>query len=107
MFYRNLINGQIAFFNGIPNEDWVLATQNEIDAENLKQKKEEKIAQCQAYLESTDWQASAFIKYGRPLDSNVQENCLKAKELKAQIKACTTLEELNKEELNNINIYFD
>jgi len=102
MFYRNLINGQIAFFGGVPNEDWVLATQNEIDNFELDQAKAVKTAECQAYLEKTDWQASAFIKYGRPIDSNVQGNCLKARELKTQIESCTTLEELE-----NININFD
>jgi hypothetical protein len=68
----------------------------------LEQGKQTKTAQCQTYLQSTDWQAAAFIKYGRPVDANVSENCLKAKQWKIEIDACTTLEELNK-----INIDFN
>lgn len=68
----------------------------------LLEKKTEKIAQCQDYLEQTDWQANAFIKYGRPIDANVPGNCLKAKQWKSDIKACTTIEELE-----NININFN
>ena len=67
----------------------------------LEQAKAIKTAQCQAYLESTDWQVSAFIKYARPIDANVSENCLNAKQWKIDIAACTTLEELD-----NINIDF-
>ena len=72
------------------------------DEDFLAEKKNEKTAQCQTYLEGTDWQAAAFIKYGRPVDANVSENCLKAKQWKIEIAACTTLEELN-----NININFE
>lgn len=68
----------------------------------LEQEKIIKIAQCQQYLAETDWQASAFIKYGRPIDNGVKENCLKAKKLKDDIEACTTLKELKK-----ININFE
>jgi len=71
------------------------------DSVLLEQGKQIKIAQCQTYLQSTDWQAAAFIKYDRPIDANVSENCLKAKQWKIEIDACTTLEELN-----NINIDF-
>lgn len=71
------------------------------DSVLLEQGKQSKTAQCQAYLEGTDWQAAALIKYGRQLDANVAENCLKAKQWKIDIAACTTLEELN-----NININF-
>jgi len=72
------------------------------DSVLLEQAKIDKIAQCQTYLESTDWQAAAFTKYGRPIDANVSENCLKAKQWKIDVAACTTLEELN-----NININFN
>jgi hypothetical protein len=68
----------------------------------LEQGKQTKTAQCQTYLESTDWQAAAFIKYGRTIDANVSENCLKAKQWKIDIAACTTLEQLNA-----ININFE
>jgi hypothetical protein len=67
----------------------------------LEQGKQIKTAQCQDYLQGTDWQAAAFIKYSRPIDANVSENCLKAKQWKIDIAACTTLEELE-----NINIDF-
>jgi hypothetical protein len=67
----------------------------------LEQGKQIKTAQCQNYLQGTDWQAAAFIKYSRPIDANVSENCLKAKQWKIDIAACTTLEELE-----NINIDF-
>ena len=71
------------------------------DSVLLEQGKQSKTAECQAYLEGTDWQAVALIKYNRPLDANVAKNCLKAKQWKIDIAACTTLEELN-----NININF-
>lgn len=72
------------------------------DSVLLEQGKQTKTAQCQTYLEGTDWQAAAFIKYGRPVDANVSKNCLKAKQWKIEIDACTTLEKLN-----NININFE
>ena len=72
------------------------------DSVLLEQEKVVKIAQCKQYLVETDWQANAFIKYGRPIDSGVKENCLKAKKLKADIEACTTLKELEK-----INVNFE
>jgi hypothetical protein len=71
------------------------------DSVLLEQGKQIKTAQCQDYLQWTDWQAAAFIKYSRPIDANVSENCLKAKQWKIDIAACTTLEELE-----NINIDF-
>jgi len=77
-------------------DSWAELTQSEIDAYELEQAKLAKTAQCQTYLEGTDWQAAAFIKYGRPIDANVSENCLKAKQWKIDIAACTTLEQLNK-----------
>lgn len=70
------------------------------DSVLLEQGKQSKTAECQAYLQSTDWQAAAFIKYGRPVDANVSENCLKAKQWKIDIAACTTLEELNAININ-------
>jgi hypothetical protein len=71
------------------------------DSVLLEQGKQIKTAQCEDYLQGTDWQAAAFIKYSRPIDANVFENCLKAKQWKIDIAACTTLEELE-----NINIDF-
>lgn len=100
MYYKNQITNKIGFFGGTPDKNWVLATQSEINAYELEQAKITKIAQCQAYLESTDWQATAFIKYNRPIDANVFENCLKANQWKVDIAACTTLEELNAININ-------
>lgn len=68
------------------------------DSDELQRKKDEKIAICDSYLESTDWQAAAFIKYKRPVDSDVEKKCLLAKKKKSEIKACETLEQL--EEIN-------
>lgn len=68
----------------------------------LNYAKKQKLDQCRAYLESTDWQAVAFIKYGRPIDSGVKENCLKAKKFMDDIEACKTLKQLEK-----ININFE
>jgi hypothetical protein len=88
-----LTESEIAESNQLPSEEDLL--------NQLKSQQNEKIAQCQLYLQSTDWQAAAFIKYSRPVDANVSENCLKAKQWKIDIDACTSLEELN-----NININF-
>jgi hypothetical protein len=70
------------------------------ESEILEQMKIEKLAKCQKFLESTDWQAAAFIKYDRPIDANVSENCLKAKQWKIDIAACTSLEQLNAININ-------
>jgi hypothetical protein len=101
-YLENLETNQIvkgeefgAFF-----DSWIELTQDEIDAYELEKAKLPKIAQCQVYLESTDWQAAAFIKYGRPIDTNVSENCLKANQWKVDIASCTTLEELNAININ-------
>jgi len=102
-YLKNLETGEIIKGDSFGSffDSWAELTQSEIDAYELEQAKLAKIAQCQAYLESTDWQAVAFIKYARPINTNVFENCLKAKQWKIDIAACTTLEELN-----NINIDF-
>jgi len=96
MFLKNKITNEIGQFANSQGEDWIELTENEIDIYELRQAKQIKKAQCQTYLQNTDWQAAAFIKYNRPIDSNVSENCLRAKQLKKDIEACTTLEELNK-----------
>ena len=93
--HQEALGKQMCVVNGVYQE-YVIP-----DSVLLEQGKQSKTAQCQAYLEGTDWQAAAFIKYNRPLDANVAENCLKAKQWKINIAACTTLEELN-----NINIDF-
>ncbi len=48
-----------------------------------------------SYLASTDWQASAFIKYGRPIDDGIKERCQQARDEIHQIEAATTLDDLN------------
>jgi hypothetical protein len=45
MYYKNLVNNQIGFFGGIPDKNWVLATQNEIDIYKLEQTKSFKLTQ--------------------------------------------------------------
>jgi hypothetical protein len=97
IYLKNLETGEIIKGNlfGSFFDSWRKLTQDEIDAYELEQAKLPKIAQCQSYLEGTDWQAVAFIKYGRAIDTNVSENCLKANQWKVDIAACTTLEELN------------
>lgn len=47
------------------------------------------------YLSSTDWQAAAFVKYDRPIDSGVKDKCKLANKEINEIEVCTTLEELN------------
>lgn len=103
-----LVNDSIFVPNAQDNSDYQaiqkwIADGGIVEAfDYLAEAKVVKTAQCQTYLEGTDWQAAAFIKYGRPVDANVSENCLKAKQWKIDIAACTTLEELN-----NININFE
>ena len=45
MFYRNLNNNTLAFLNGVPDENWVLASESEIIAYELSQAKIAKIAE--------------------------------------------------------------
>lgn len=54
------------------------------------------IASRKKYLKDTDWQASAFIKYGRPIDEEVKIKSAKAAEEINNIQACTSLTSLNK-----------
>ena len=58
-------------------------------------KRDELKAPRLAYLQSTDWQACAFIKYGRPLNSGLAEKCQLANDEINAIEACTTLTQLN------------
>ena len=61
----------------------------------LDSKKKSKIFSRLKYLKDTDWQASAFIKYGRPIDEEVKEKCLRALEEINKIKITNSLNELN------------
>ena len=69
----------------------------------LQEAKALKIAQCKAYLISTDWQIIRLSDptSGDPLKEGVVEKRTLARSLQVDIAACTTLEELN-----NINIDF-
>ena len=69
----------------------------------LQEAKALKIAQCKAYLISTDWQVIRLSDptSGDPLKEGVVEKRTLARSLQVDIAACTTLEELN-----NINIDF-
>jgi hypothetical protein len=70
----------------------------------LEELKAQKIAQCKAYLASTDWQIIRLSDptSGEPLKEGVAENRSLARSLQDDIAACTTIEELN-----NININFN
>ena len=63
--------------------------------EKKRKKKDELKAPRLAYLHSTDWQAAAFVKYGRPLNSGLAEKCQLANDEINAIEACTTLTQLN------------
>lgn len=69
----------------------------------LEEAKALKIAQCKAYLISTDWQVIRLSDptSGEPLKEGVAEKRTLARSLQVDIEACTTLEELN-----NINTDF-
>lgn len=77
-----------------------LAVESEQESFLLKQKKEEKTAQCKHYLNSTDWQHVSFTERGRDYE-DVKKKRLKAVSTQDLIEACTTLDELN-----NINTDF-
>ena len=51
MFYRNLNNNTLAFLNGVPDENWVLASESEIIAYELSQAKIAKIAEVKLVRE--------------------------------------------------------
>ena len=51
MFYKNLNNNTLAFFNGVPDENWVLASEGEITAYELSQAKIKKIAEVKSARE--------------------------------------------------------
>lgn len=76
--------------------NWTRANESEVLAYELEQAKASKIAQCQAYLLSTDGDIIAHMKYGYPFDPNIAIKAKQAQDSKALIRACTTLEELNK-----------
>lgn len=63
-------------------------------AQQLEEAKSARIATRLQYLIATDWQASAFIKYQRPIDGGVSAKCALANSDIQNIKACTTLEEV-------------
>ena len=69
----------------------------------LQEAKASKIAQCKAYLVSTDWQVIRLSDptSNDPLKEGVAEKRTLARSLQVNIATCTTLEELN-----NINIDF-
>jgi len=74
----------------------------ESDAVILKQAQDAKISQCLAYLSSTDWQIIRLSDptSGESLKEGVADNRALARSLQDQIKACTTLEEVNAININ-------
>tara|TARA_R110000868_G_C10826001_1_gene758971 strand:+ start:597 stop:1040 length:444 start_codon:yes stop_codon:yes gene_type:complete len=86
------------FINGV----WVLENIPEPEPKPIPTTEEKKAAKKielkaprLAYLQSTDWQAAAFIKYGRPLDIGLPAKCQLANDEINAIEACTTLTALN------------
>lgn len=89
---------------GVGFANWQIATQEEIDNFELQKSKELKIAECKAYLQSTDWQIIRLSdpSSGEVLKEGVAQNRALARSLQNEIQACETLEELE-----NININFN
>jgi hypothetical protein len=81
--------------------DWREATEEEALPSRLKKAKDAKIAQCKAYLLSTDWQVVRFAETQVAVDSQVLTNRGLARSNQDLITASTTLGELN-----NINTDF-
>lgn len=102
MFYTNKITKEVAFFNGIPSDDWVKSTKKEIDSYELEREKRVRISHCKSALAANDWQAAAYIKRGRPLDADLAEKESVIASTMNEIENCLTLEELEK-----ININFE
>lgn len=76
--------------------NWTRLTESEINAYELQESKDAKIAQCKAYLSSTDWQFTAFLERQRAIPENVATNRANA----------VLWQNLSDEELDNININF-
>lgn len=95
--HQEALGKQMCVINGVFEE---YVTPNNV---LLEQAKIEKIAQCQSYLLSTDWQVIRLSDptSGEALKEGVAEKRVLARSLQVNIEACTTLEELN-----NINIDF-
>ena len=78
-------------------DNWEVPTVLEI----LEMFKNEKIAQCQAYLNSTDKWSIRLSETSVAMPSGVATNRANARAYQGQIEACTTTEQLN-----NINTDF-
>lgn len=80
--------------------DYVDKKFSDSNIENIEQKKtrikNQLITVRKQYLASTDWQACAFIKYGRPIDEEVKTKCQQANSEIDDIQTCTTITALNK-----------
>lgn len=96
MIYKNIDTGVIGEFEGFPDENWILATEEEINSDNLKKAKEVKTAQCLAYLQQTDWYITRMSDptSKKSLKEGVAKNRALARSLQDEIEACETLEEL-------------
>ena len=62
----------------------------------LLEAKNARIATRLDYLQSTDWQATAFIKYQRPIDSTVSAKCKQANTEIDAIQKATLLSDVLK-----------
>ena len=92
--HQEALGKQMCVTNGIFQE-YVLTP-----AKQLEQAKLIRVATRLFYLQETDWQASAFIKYQRPIDNGVSEKCQLANNEMASIEACLTLEEVEQYSIN-------
>ena len=92
--HQEVLGKQMCVVNGIFQE-YILTL-----AEQLEQAKLIRIATRLSYLQETDWQASAFIKYQRPIDNEVSKKCQLANNEMASIKACLTLEKIEQYSIN-------
>jgi len=68
----------------------------------LEELKSQKISECKNYLTNTDWQIIRLSDptSGESLKEGVADNRALARSLQDQIKACTTLEEVNAININ-------
>jgi hypothetical protein len=91
-----ILNKQMCVIDGVYQE-YV-----EPESVLLERARREKLAQCRAYLASTDWQIIRLSdpSSSEPLKQGVAENRALARSLQDKISACKTLKELNAIQIN-------
>lgn len=73
------------------NQEWVVNK-----PEKIKSLRQELIEERKKYLESTDWEALAFIKRGRPISEITKTNNITAVKEMEEINKISDLESLKK-----------